>query len=48
LIWKAETVAAYTGWAGRVSINTRSPAGLIRALAWVALLLPGALIVLLR
>lgn len=48
LIWKAEAVATYTGWAGRVSIDTRSPAGLIRALAWIALLLPGVLILLLH
>lgn len=48
LIWKAEAVAAYTGWAGRVSIDTRSPATLIRAIAWAALLLPGAIIVVLR
>jgi hypothetical protein len=48
LIRKADAVTDYTGWAGRVSIDARSPAALIRTLAWVVLLLPGLLMVLLR
>lgn len=48
LIWKAEAVAAYTGWAGRVPIDASSPATLVRTLAWAALVLPGTLILLLR
>lgn len=48
LIWNAEAVADYIGWAGRVPIGTRSPDALVRALAWAALVLPGMLILLLR
>lgn len=44
LIYKAETAARYTGWAGRVPIRRRSPASLIRAFAWIVLLAPGAII----
>lgn len=44
LIQYAETVAQYTGWAGRSSISHQSPAGLIRGFAWAVLLAPALLI----
>lgn len=45
LIWRAEDFAAYTGWAGRVSIRRQSFAGMVRAFAWVALLAPGVFLI---
>ncbi len=44
LIWWADAVAQYTGWAGRVSIDRSSPASLVRLLAWIALLAPGCIL----
>ncbi len=43
-IWKAESLAAYTGWAGRASITFGSPAGKVRAFAWCVLVIPGIVI----
>lgn len=40
LIWHAESVAGYTGWAGRRRITRASPASLVRGFCWGLLLAP--------
>lgn len=44
LIWNADALSQYTGWAGRVGIRSRSPALLVRIFGWSALLTPGFLL----
>ncbi len=40
LIWYAEEAAAFTGNLGLTPIRRSSPAGFVRALAWMFLLVP--------
>jgi hypothetical protein len=40
LIWDAETAADFTGNLGLTPIRRKSPAGLVRAIAWSFLALP--------
>ena len=40
LVWQAEAAAEFTGHLGLTPIRRSSPAGLVRALAWIFLLVP--------
>jgi len=40
LVWHAEAAAAFTGNLGLTPIRRSSPAGLVRAVAWLFLLVP--------
>ncbi|MBL8135042.1 MAG: hypothetical protein JNL48_00345 [Acidobacteria bacterium] len=40
LIWHAESAAEFTGQLGMTPIRRSSPAGFVRALAWMFLLVP--------
>ncbi len=40
LVWDAETAAQFTGNLGFTPIRRTSPPGLVRAIAWIFLLLP--------
>lgn len=40
LVWEAETAAGFTGNLGLTPIRRASPAGFVRAIAWVFLLVP--------
>lgn len=40
LVWEADAAAGFTGQLGFTPLRRSSPAGMVRALAWVFLLLP--------
>lgn len=40
IIWHADDVAAFTGTIGLTPVRRPSPPGLVRALAWLLLLVP--------
>lgn len=44
VIWRAESLGAYIGWAGWASTTHNTPAFLLRFFAWTMLILPGAIL----
>lgn len=44
VIWRAEALGAYIGWAGWASTTQNTPAFLLRFFAWTMLVLPAAIL----
>ncbi|MGZ8216033.1 hypothetical protein [Methylomagnum sp.] len=44
VIWRAESLGAYIGWAGWASVSQNTPAFLLRFFAWAMLALPAAIL----